>query len=688
MKTKTRRKFRIGTRILCAYLIMAVLCGCIGFIGIQNIIRISQANSDLYAKDTRGISYISNAAINYQQINYNIVKLKDANNEDREGYLKKIDTSMDTANFNLLKYESLITDKNKDVYYALKDAWLSYSEKIDVIVEAAKNGVMDGAFSDAINETTAIGDQLEGTYFKQLMASVEAGAEEKSRENAKIAQDAQLGMIGVIIATFLFALLLSFIISRGFSKPIKQLSTAADKLARGDTDIKLSIRKRDEIGDLAQAFDKVVAAIRSLIDDAAVLAQAAVDGSLSVRADETKHQGDYRKIIEGVNKTLGIIIAPIAETAEVLSEISKGNLNCSLTSDFAGDYALIKESINQTVSALKGYIHEMSAVLRDIAEGTLTSYITSEYKGDFSELKQSINAILDSLNNLLGDISLSADQVASGTRQISDGNQIISQGAAEQASSIDELTATITQIAAKTKQNALNANKANDISAAVRDEAVKGNEQMMDMQNAMTDMMEASANISKVIKVIDDIAFQTNILALNAAVEAARAGIHGRGFAVVAGEVRNLAMKCAEAAKETTEMIESSANKTQAGSKLADRTAQALAGIVDGVEKTVELVAEIAAASNEQATGIAQVNGGMDQLYQVVQTNSATAQEAAASSEELSGQVDLLRDMVGRFQLKSGESKQIEQTGYKQYRLNEESGNAALSLDSSEFGKY
>jgi X-X-X-Leu-X-X-Gly heptad repeat protein len=356
-------------------------------------------------------------------------------------------------------------------------------------------------------------------------------------------------------------------------------------------------------------------------------------------------------------------------------------------------FQTIGEKLYISVDSIKGYIAEVSNVLTQVSAGDLTLSISSEYKGDFVELKSSINKIVKSFNGILSEMNVSADQVASGTKQVSDGSQEISQGATEQASSIEELTASVTQIAEQTRQNAANANKANELANEAKNGAVHGDEQMKGMQKAMTEINESSANISKIIKVIDDIAFQTNILALNAAVEAARAGVHGKGFAVVAEEVRNLAARSANAAKETTALIEGSIKKAEAGTKIADDTAAALEEIVKSVEKAVQLVGEIAVASNEQATGIAQVNKGIEQMSQVVQTNSATSEEAAAAAEELSSQAELLKAMVGKFQLKQAKVQSRPQSvAYAEPeaapKREKSSGAPKIILNDSDFGKY
>ncbi len=350
------------------------------------------------------------------------------------------------------------------------------------------------------------------------------------------------------------------------------------------------------------------------------------------------------------------ITTPVSEIEAAADKMSKGDLSATISYVSKDELGMLANSMRAMMDNLRSYVSNIDHVLGRMAQGDMTVSIDLDYIGDFAAIKGSMTRILESLNKTLIQINASSEQVASGSEQVSSGAQALSQGATEQASSIEELSAGIAEISEQVKRNAQNAQQADlMVSETTRDIAL-GNQQMMNLVSAMDQISQTSNQISKIIKTIDDIAFQTNILALNAAVEAARAGAAGKGFAVVADEVRNLAGKSAEAAKDTTVLIENSIHAVANGKEMADKTAKSLNDIVEKAENLSHIVNEIATASNDQATAVIQTTAGVDQISGVVQTNSATAEESAAASEELSGQAQILKQLVSGFKLRESGS--------------------------------
>ena len=286
-----------------------------------------------------------------------------------------------------------------------------------------------------------------------------------------------------------------------------------------------------------------------------------------------------------------------------------------------------------------------------MADGDLTVHLDVHSNDEIGHAALAFNKMAKQMNDVMGKIAVAAQQVASGSKNISDSGNMLAKGASTQASSVEELSASIAEITAQTTGNAQNATHANELTKEANTKAQAGNKRMEEMLQAMSDINESSANIAKIIKVIDEIAFQTNILALNAAVEAARAGQHGKGFAVVAEEVRNLAARSAKAAKETTDIIEKSIDTVNAGTDLARGTAEALRSIQESIDQITGLVGGIADASQKQSSALQMLNQGVLQVSNVVQTNSSTAEESAAASVELSAQADLLQEAVRRFKI-------------------------------------
>ncbi len=486
---------------------------------------------------------------------------------------------------------------------------------------------------------------------------------------------------------------------RNMQENLKAKEHATESIANGNLTIAITaVSSADSLG---MAIDKMRGNIESLIREVNTLTEAATQGRLSVRGDVASFSGSYHDIVKGLNDTLDAVVGPLNVAANYVDRISKGDIPPKISDNYNGDFGAIKNNLNICIEAIGTLVDEVgvvikasnegdlsvranadrstgvyrkilrglndtldavilpvteaSKVLEEMAQGDLSGSMKGDYKGDHAKIKNALNGTMDSLNDILSQVNDAVDQVAAGSQEVSDASQALSQGATEQASSLEEITSSMVELGSQTKQNAESALQANKLAASSRDSAGQGNSRMQEMLKAMAEINTSSAQVSKIIKVIDEIAFQTNLLALNAAVEAARAGVHGKGFAVVAEEVRNLAQRSAKAAKETTELIEGSVQRVTGGTEIAKQTAKALEEIVSGVAKVTDLIGEIASASNEQSIGINQVNEALGQIDQVTQANTTTAEESAAASEELSSQAAHVKTMISRFQLKRTE---------------------------------
>lgn len=589
---------KISKKLVLSFLLVAVIAAAVGVVGLFYIFQINHADTLLYHQNAMGLRYSGASSANFQRIRYNALKMATSDSAaEIEDIAANMGAICDTMDENLSNYETTISGDSTEaaaVFSEITSEWTAFKEYLEKVEQLVRSGNSAQAQKIVLTETQDLGDSLRENLYT-LMDLDAAQAEIRSTNNDGRAQTSIIIMIVMIVVGFGISLFLGIYISRIIGNPLSKIAVAAEQLAVGDLNVDIAVKSKDEIGTLADAFQKLIISTQ----EQARIAQYIADGDLTVDV-------------------------AVRSTSDVL-----GN--------------------------------------------------------SLSEMLQKFSGVIET-------IVIAADQVAAGSNLVSNSSISLSQGASEQASSVEELTASLEEISSQTNLNAQNANKANTLTRNAEENAVNGNRQMKEMLSAMTEINESSASINKIIKVIDDIAFQTNILALNAAVEAARAGQHGKGFAVVAEEVRNLAARSANAAKETTEMIESSIKKSEAGTRIANNTAHALDQIVEQVKNAAALVGEIASASAEQASGIEQINQGIMQVSQVVQTNAATSEESAAASEELSTQASRLKETVSIFKMNrldiSNEAASASSLPMNAQAQPLSKSKAQISLAGSGMGKY
>lgn len=690
------KKISTGAKIIMSFIVIAIIFGFVGYMGINGIKTINVNGDRLYTQNTMGISYSGNAALTFAQMRLGIMELGiTTDKEGKEQVIASIESKVQDLDDWLTAYESTVLPGDtgsQDVLDSVKKNWHQYKSLVTSSMNYCKNNLevdIPRYTSKFVLNQKRLSDSIEATLSEMITLNQQQG--QNVNQHNKSYGDSTTFLVIVLVASgALIAVILGLVIGRSVSKTVRRVSRQLKKIAAGESVEDLDVKTfSGEFMTIATDLNEMQASLQRLLTDAGTLAAAGIEGRLSIRADLSAHRGNFRTIIEDFNRSLDAFTAPLTEIIDVLKQMQLGSLSVSVTGSYPGDYAQMKEALNDTVRTIKSYVEEVSKILENMSIGDLTLSIESEYRGDYVTLRDSINKINESLNALLKDILLSANQVAAGTRHVSDGNQTISVGATEQASAIEQLTVTVSHIADQTKFNAQHAGEVKTLSADLGSNARSGNADMENMQEAMADIRTSSENINKIIKVIDDIAFQTNILALNAAVEAARAGVHGRGFAVVAEEVRNLASRSAKAAAETSELIENSIQKVQQGTHIANQTAASLRRIVEGVENTAKLIGDIADASSSQANAIVQVNSGIENLTTVVQNNSATSEQTAAAAQELSSQAEMLRTMVKQFSLKDDLTEESHTTAQTPLFPGDSAlSNPMFDLTDEDYGKY
>lgn len=598
---------KIGPKLIGGFVLVSIITFIIGFLGIGNMGKINNMLGTLYKMHLIGISHAKEANLNLIYIGRSLrqyVLAKDQNERDEQ--LNKIAKFSDALKEELNQTDkTIVSEDGKEAVKSAKDAYSDYYNDLQKFLEMVGRQELLKLDPNTVNGIAALkakGDMIE-SHFDEITKLKEKYGEQMYTESGEIYISMRnLLIICICIATFA-GILIGFLLSRSISAPLNKVVEMIQEMAKGHLGIRLNLKREDEIGVMAKAMDDF--------------------------------SDDLQNNIVGNMK-----------------KISDGNLNINVIIKDNKDE--ISPALKQTVEALRGLIIEDGGVvLQAAAAKNLTKRLQREYNGDYQKMKNNINTVIDSLDQALQQVSQGAEQVSSASQQISAGSQSLAQGANQQASSLEEISSSLEEMASKTKQNAENANQAKNLASEANNNAALGKQAMARMSDSINKIKESSDQTAKIVKTIDEIAMQTNLLALNAAVEAARAGEAGRGFAVVAEEVRNLAQRSADAAKNTANMIEGSVKNAEEGVLIAGDVAKSFEAIAGSNSMVDGLIAEIASSSQEQSEGINQINTAVAQLDKLTQQNAANSEESASAAEELSSQSEELQNMVTQFQLSS-----------------------------------
>lgn len=566
-------------------------------------------------------------------------------------------------------------------------AWKMQSDKLVAAIGQADEKEISAMLKEADQKFSALRDNLDKAGEAALSKSVEV-REQMALQIAQIEQIAFV-ILGVIL---IVALWFGYSIPKNISRQLKKTIDTADAVAAGNLSNVIEVDSTDETGQLLNSMKRLQDTIQLLLHDMNHMSDEHNAGDIDVVVDESKFQGDFRKMAAGINTMVGEHInvnkksmavfksfgegdfdadieqlpgkkafineaiemvrhnlkAVTADTNMLVQVIADGELDQRANADqLQGDWKQMINGINQILDGIVNPVNEAIDVLMEIEQGNLTKTVTGHYKGHLDDFKQAVNNSVAKLSDVINQTTQAAQIVSQGSQEVAQGAMNLSQRVQQQAAAIEETSATMEEMTSSVRNNAQHAQEASDVAQAVQGQSNTSSTVMKQTIEAMNAIQESSHKISDIVTLIDGIAFQTNLLALNAAVEAARAGDHGRGFAVVAGEVRSLAQKSADAAKDITGLITESVARIDQGTKLASESSEVLSGINQSVDEVAQMIAQIAQASNQQMEGIDQVHKAVSQIDEVTQQNAALVEQTAAAADSMNEQADRLdRDMA------------------------------------------
>lgn len=637
---------KISSKLLIGFILVALVSGIVGYVGISKIKLIAAADVRMYEKTTIPITQLNDLNREFQTLRVTVRDLLLSRSaSEASAYNETLNKIHDNITDILIEYEkSVSSEEEKTLYVQFArrvEEYYSYLEQFGSLISSSHK---EEALAFMRGDFQRHAQQMEIDLGKLREGKI-AFSKDTLEKNNKLAKNASFTMILFIAAGMILAISLGFFISSAVGKPLREMTKACDSLAVGDLDQVIHVNSKDEVGNLADGFRKIIDTQKEIASAVIRISEGDLNVHVEPRSDKDTLALAMQKVLKSLN---GLVEETVLLTqAGVEGRLStRGHANL-----FQGAYKSIITGINDTLDSVIAPIDEALKVLQVVASRDLTVRVTGKYKGDFTKIKDSLNTAIQNLEEALSQFSVGSEQVTTAAQEISSGSQTLSQGASEQASTLEEISSSLQEMSSMTRQNTHNAKEAQSIAEEAKLSTARGVDSMKRLSSAIDQIKESSDSTARIIKTIDEIAFQTNLLALNAAVEAARAGDAGKGFAVVAEEVRNLAMRSAQAAKNTADLIEESVRKAEGGVSINQEVLKNLTDISEQVLRVREVMADIVAASDQQNQGIEQVNTAVIQMNQVTQQTAANAEESASSAEELSSQAVEMKSMVQSFQL-------------------------------------
>lgn len=641
---------RIARKLMLGFGTVALLAAAVGAVGSVQLRRIAKADQALYSEMLVPLAQIGDIASSFRGMRLNVRTASLATDPTkRESALDKTVAMTAHTDSLLVGYGSTLYNAEDSASYRTLDSLYKESNsRRQQQIDFLRLGQVDSALV-SMNDPANISGQVD-SILQAMVATNVKWSDEVADANTALARSAERSMLVLVVVAVILAFVLGTWIANMVARPVEQLAQTADKLALGDLNQSVVLDRRDEVGQLASSFTRMVDAQRNLAHSAELISA----GDLSLPVVKRSAEDTLSASFENLRTT---ILAVTAEAAALTSAGREGRLSArGNAAAFKGSYRDLVTGMNQTLDAVLSPIAEATVVLEKWSTRDLRARVVGEYAGEHARIKEAMNATADALDGALSDVSSAVGQVSAAGSQIAAGSQSLASGSSEQASSLEEVSASLQELSAATHRNAKDALDAKSFVGETLSSVAEGVARMRELTEAMHAIRDGSQQTAKIVRTIDEIAFQTNLLALNAAVEAARAGDAGRGFAVVAEEVRSLALRAAEAARTTTALIETSSVSVESGVQRNQEVLATFDSIQQRATSVSAVVEAIAASSGEQATGINQINAAVTEMNTVTQSVAANAEESASAAEELASQAAMMKGLVEQFRLLSNDS--------------------------------